>query len=254
LNGQTAMVMDAVFSLDGKHIATASLDGSIRIWKTNDGALEHILTGHDKAVWEVQYSQDGLQLGSVGTDATLRIWGTGNGSLLKTIPTEADELLPNGLIFALDGRSVLLAYSCFWPDVCPANFPGDLRRIDLESGQIDILLDDRVTTFTASADQSIFGIFSARGAQSGDLLSHNLRSYVSPMGTGELAGSGIAPDGSLFFSCNAYGLHVWNAVNGELIAILPGVSMDIDGDISVTETQQLVIVHNWEGLIWLWGI
>ena len=96
------------------------------------------------------------------------------------------------------------------------------------------------------------GLSGYQGVQSNHLLSRQSRSYISPQGTGALEGSGISPDGSLLFSGNGFGVHVWNAASGELIAILPGVQTY--GNISVSTDQRLVTISSYASLLGLWGI
>jgi WD40 repeat protein len=64
-------------------IASASLDGTIRIWSA-DGVPRKVLKGHTEAVNAVAWSKDGSQLASAGKDGALRIW-TADGSPLRAI-------------------------------------------------------------------------------------------------------------------------------------------------------------------------
>jgi len=65
-------------SLDGKLLATATLDGKVNVWNKN-GILQQTLTGHNGEVLDVKFVADFKQdnnykLISTGVDKTVRIW------------------------------------------------------------------------------------------------------------------------------------------------------------------------------------
>lgn len=248
LKGHTGMVYDTAFSPDGSQLASASADGTIKLWQPSDGALISTLVSHKGKVWLVAYSPDGTQLASIGDDAMLRIWNTVDETLLQSIPTQGGDWIAPELTYALDGSSMLLAYrSVYWEPSL-----GGLYRINLQTGSRETLLDYSISDVSYSADQSTVGIQSSKGNLSGNLALLDFKQYSSPMGNGSLEGAAISPDGNLFISGNGYGLHVWNAVNGELIAILAGSNGT--GNIMFTQDQRMVMVSSWDGTISIWGI
>ncbi len=253
LLGHTGMVMNAVFSPDGSQVATASQDGTIRLWNTGDGSLLVALSGHQGIVWSLAYSMDGAYLASVGQDATLRIWDPVAGNLLKMLPTETGEWRPNTIAFSADGKTLFLAYGCVAMLECPARGAGDLRRIDLESGQIDTLLGSPVFRFTLSADRLKIGIMGRQGQQFGDLQSHQFKNIPpSPEEGNKLGGGGLSPDGKLLFAGNYSGLNVWKTDTGDTIFTMPGLA--ITGDMSVVSMQRILLIDDTGALVHLWGI
>ena len=82
--GHTNVVMSAAFSPDGTRLATASWDGTVKIWDVADGKEVRTLTGHVKPVTSVAFSPDGTRLASAGTDRTVRLWDAGTGQEIKT--------------------------------------------------------------------------------------------------------------------------------------------------------------------------
>ena len=74
LRGHTGPIWCTTFSPDGKRIATAGHDQTIKIWDAEDG--RHLLTlrGHNHVVTCVTFSPDGYLLASGGIDTTARVW------------------------------------------------------------------------------------------------------------------------------------------------------------------------------------
>ena len=81
LRGHEEVVGVAVYSPDGRRIATAGEDGDIKIWDSQSG--ENILTiqGHAGPVYEVIFSSSGNWIASAGEDGTARIWKATTGIL-----------------------------------------------------------------------------------------------------------------------------------------------------------------------------
>jgi WD40 repeat protein/tRNA A-37 threonylcarbamoyl transferase component Bud32 len=74
LRGHTGTIRCITFSPDGKRIATASHDQTIKIWDAEDGRELLTLRGHTHVVNCVTFSPDGNLLASGGIDTTVRVW------------------------------------------------------------------------------------------------------------------------------------------------------------------------------------
>jgi WD40 repeat protein len=75
LTGHTDMVASVAFSPDGKTLASASADNTIRLWDVaSHQALGAPLTGHTNWVRSVAFSPDGKTLASASADNTIRLW------------------------------------------------------------------------------------------------------------------------------------------------------------------------------------
>ena len=75
LTGHTDWVFGVAFSPDGRLLATASADQTVRLWDTKTGqAHGQPLTGHTDWVWGVAFSPDGRLLATSSADQTARLW------------------------------------------------------------------------------------------------------------------------------------------------------------------------------------
>ena len=109
LRGHTAGVLWSGYSHSGNLLATASQDGSIRLWQTNTGQPVRVLNGHDGDVNCISFSPDDRWLASAGMDATVRIWDVTSGRQINSLNGHNEEVFavqfsPSGRQLASGGR------------------------------------------------------------------------------------------------------------------------------------------------------
>jgi WD40 repeat protein len=218
LKGHTANVNSVAFSPDGSRLASASADGSVKVW---DQTGHEVLTlaANPWQVYEVVWSPDGKRLASASVDGTVRAWDAQTGKQALTLTGHTNWVW--GVAWSPDGTRLASAADDRTVRVWDATTGQEALRLKGHTSAVSGVAWSPDGTRLASAAEQ----FDAQRKEfNGELKLWDARTGQQAL---TLKGAGLhvtfSPDGSRLASASGdRTIRVWDAATGVELLSLKG--------------------------------
>ncbi|MFM9960132.1 MAG: SUMF1/EgtB/PvdO family nonheme iron enzyme [Planctomycetaceae bacterium] len=215
LKGHTAGVTSVTFSSDGKRLASASIDKSVKIWDASSGQVAHTLEGHTAGVTSVAFSSDGKRLASTSHDKTLKVWDVTSGQEMLTLKGHAWSV--TSVAFSPDGKRLAsVSYDRtmkLWDSTSGQEIPTQKGLMD---GFYSVAFSSDGKRLASANVEKTVKVWDANSGQ----VTHTFSGH-----TGNVMSVAFSADGKWLASASMdQTVKVWNAASGQETRTLKGHS------------------------------
>ncbi|CAO3646787.1 unnamed protein product [Cunninghamella echinulata] len=282
LDGHTDSVTAVAFSVEGDYVASAGMDGRVRVWKTANGEFCTSVEGPDEIVW-MNWHPKGNVLLAGAADSTIWMWAMPSGKFMNIFnghaaPVNAGRFTPDGKrivsvsedtsLIIWDPKSAAAEYRLSGEDArfhtepitsltinkdstlaISGSMDGKARLVNITNGSIVASLENHSDSIETSAFCEVLPL-AATGSVDGtisvwDVQTHRLRSTLNHEDA--IIKVTFVKDSPLLVSCSAdRNVKMWDVRTGVCIKSWQG-HRDAVLDIAVSNDGQTIVTASDDG-------
>jgi WD40 repeat protein len=211
--GNHVLNMQAVYSGNGRVIATCNGDKQPKLWNAATGRLQTIINSPER-IYIVALSYDGKTLATMQLQGAIELWDTETGKLKKQLEGKnRAEYDFHGFEFSPNGQFI-------------ATFLAETTKIwDTATGELKHNLPKMGKAYDAtfSPDGKLLATASTDSGKALGVVwnvADGTVKYALPPASDAVAGIGFSPDGRWLITVGDKGVKLWNATDGKPFADL----------------------------------
>ncbi len=219
LKGHTGWIGALAFAPDGKTLASASADGTIKFWDPIRGELLQTWKGSREPICALAFAPDGKKLAAGGFDHCVKLWTVTEPDSPRTLRGHKGVVM--SVAFAPDGKAL-----------ASGSMDGSAQLWDAATGNKVVTLR-RHTSWVNAVTFARTGALATGGSDNranvwiGHGRDWKMRATAEAR-EGEIRSVALSPDGKVLAVGTRYGtVRIWDVVKDKPLAVLKGHPGDV---------------------------
>lgn len=236
------IVFSVAFSPEGKILASAKEDGTIKLWDTTTWRKVTTLQGPAEGVFSLAISPNGRWLAAGCLNKTVQVWDVATQRVIKTLAKHKGKIY--SVAFSQDGR---------W--LASGGVRGELKLWDVTTWH--------EVPFPKAHKEGIYAVvflrdgrWLASGGDEGEINLWNVatRHTMFSLPSSPLYSLAASPDSKMLMVGRDDGnVEIWNVSSKSRIAVLPGHKDTVNG-LAFSPDRRYLATGSWDETIRLWDV
>lgn len=235
--GRPRGILTIDFSPDGKHVVTASSDGTARVWNTTGSGEPLVLRGHAGPVWSASFSSDGRHIVTVSKDGTARIWNADAQTDSVVLRDDYGHVTSAAFnsdatrVLTVSGRVRIWTLDGYPSGAVLGDYARPAKRAEFSPDGTRVLTISKSSAFVWEAD------------------GHGVPVELKPEGGDPLTQARFSPNGTRVVGCSGRNVTIWQA-DGSGHSVVLRFDLVVNDARFSPDGQRVFVVGAFGGYIW----